>query len=76
MKLNKKNDLTEFFEFKIDTRQGCVSSPKIFSLFIIDLINLLKIECSNGIFVNDNIDDIWSLLFADDIATVSYTIIG
>ena len=71
-----QNDLTEFFECKICTRQGCVSSPKIFALFINDLINLLKIECSNGIFVNDNIDDMLSLLFADDIATVSDTIIG
>ena len=76
MKLNNKNKLTEFFECNIGTKQGCVSSPKIVALFIKDLINRLKVGCSNGIFFNDNKDDILSLLFADELATVSDTIIG
>ena len=36
------DNLTEFFECTIGTRQGCVGSPKIFTLFINDLISYLE----------------------------------
>ena len=47
-----KNDLKQFFKCYIGTRQGCVSSPIIFSLFINDSISYLKSECNRGIFVS------------------------
>ena len=70
------NDVTECFDCNIETRQGCLSSPMLFSLFINDLIELIKIECSQGIYVNNSIEDIFALLFADDIANVSDTVVG
>ena len=57
------------------TRQGCVSSPIIFSLFINDLISYIKSECNRGIFVSQQIEDIFALMFADDVASFSDTII-
>ena len=69
------NGLTQFFYCHIGTRQGCVSSPIIFSLFINNLISYLKTKCDWGIFVTDQIEDIIGLLFADDVASFSDTIV-
>ena len=70
-----KNGLTQFFNCYIGTRQGCVSSPIIFSLFINDFVSYLKSECDRGIFVSEQIEDIFALMFADDVASFSDTII-
>ena len=48
----------------------------LFSLFINDLIELIKIECSEGIYVNNSIEDIFVLLFVDDITNVYVTVVG
>ena len=63
-----KNGLTIYFECHIGTRQGCVSSPIIFSLFINDLVSYLKQKCDRGIFVTHHIQDLLALMFADDVA--------
>ena len=68
--------LTNFFDCNIGTRQGCVSSPIIFSLFINDLINFLKQKCGSGIYINDNVDDLYALMFADDVSSVADTVIN
>ena len=70
-----KKGLTQFFDCHIGTRQGCVSSPIIFSLFINDLVSYLKTECNRGIFVTDQVEDIIALMFADDVASFNDTII-
>ena len=70
-----KDGLTKYFECYIGTRQGCVSSPIIFSLFINDLVSCLKDECDRGVFVMDQIEDLLALMFADDVASFSETII-
>ena len=70
-----KNGLTQFFKCYISTRQGCVSSPIIFSLSINDLISYIKSECNRVIFVSQQIEDIFALMFADDVASFSDTII-
>ena len=43
--------------------------------FINDLISYIKSECNRGIFVTQQIEDILALLFADDVASFSDTII-
>ena len=63
------------FKCYIGTRQGCVSSHIIFSLFINDLISYIKSECYRGIFVTQQIEDMFVLMFADDVASFSDTII-
>ena len=70
-----KNGLTQYFNCYIGTRQGCVSSPIIFSLFINDLVSYIKSECDRGIFVTEQIADIFALMFADDVASFSDTIV-
>ena len=68
-----RHGLTEFFSCGIGTRQGCISSPLIFSLFINDLVLFLRQECDRGIFVSNDIPDLFALLFADDVSSFGET---
>ena len=63
--------LSEYFECTVGTRQGCVASPIIFSLFINDLVDYLRLHCGDGIYVSRKADSLISLLFADDVAGFS-----
>ena len=60
-------NLTKYFDCIIGTRQGCVGSPKIISLFINDLISYLESKLNRGIFITTDIDDVLTLMFADDV---------
>ena len=63
----KINDsLTKCFECSIGTRESCVSSPIMISLFINDLVAYLKSETDHGISVSNDTEDILALMFADD----------
>lgn len=68
--------LTELFDCKIGTRQGCVGSPKIFTLFINDLILYLESKFNRGIFVTTGVTDLLALMFADDVSCFADTVIG
>lgn len=70
-----KGGLPTFFECNVGTRQGCVSSPIIFSLFINDLVAYLKQKCRSGIFISNDIEDLYALMFADDISSVAETVV-
>lgn len=67
------NAYTKPFPCNIGTRQGDVSSPLLFALFINDLCTLLRERCVDGIFVTDDVPDIFCLMFADDIANCAET---
>ena len=69
-------DTTSYFPCIVGyTRQGCVSSPLLFSLFINDLSTLLCESCKTGIFITNHIPDILTLLYADDIASCAESVI-
>ena len=70
------DNLTNFFECTIGTRQGCVGSPKIFTLFINDLISYLESKLNRGIFVTTEIPDLLGLMFADDVSCFADTVVG
>ena len=63
--------LKDLFPCNTGTKQGDVSSPIIFSLFINDLFTMLRDTCS--IFITKNIQDILCLMFADDVASCAET---
>ena len=69
-----RNGLTRYFECNIGTKQGCVSSPIIFSLFINDMLAYLKDKCGPGISVTNGIDEVFEFMFADDVASVAETV--
>ena len=61
----RSNDgLTEFFPYNKGLRQGCLLSPLLFALFLIDLNNFLLKE-SSGITIWDI--QICAMLYADDL---------
>ena len=64
---------TDYFPCNIGTKQGDVSSPTIFALFINELAESLRRSCGTGIFITNDINDIYCLMFADDIANCAET---
>ena len=50
-----KNGSARYFECYVGTRQGCISSPIMFSLFINELVSCLQHECDRDIFVTNQI---------------------
>ena len=50
---------TGFFTCNVGTRQGCILSPMLFSLFIDELITDIKAKCSNCIFITQDESDIF-----------------
>ena len=68
--------LTDYFECKIGTKQGCVGSPKLFSLFINDLVSYLELNCNHRIFMTKGVPDILTLTFADDVDSFSDTVVS
>ena len=69
------NCLTQFFECCIGARQGCVSSPIIFLLFINDLVSYLRSQCESGVFISNEIEDAIALMFADDVSSFADTVV-
>jgi len=69
------NGLTNFFKCTVGTRQGCISSPLVFSLFINELIIYLRNEINGGIFVTENIPELLALFYADDVSDFADTVI-
>ena len=69
-----KSGLIDFFPCEIGTKQGCVSSTIIFSLFINDLISHMRATCRNGIFITEQVDDVHAFMFADDVASMADTV--
>ena len=69
-------DYTDFFDSPAGVKQGCLMSPKIFCLFISEVAEELKKDEERGIRLDDMVTDIVSLLFADDVALVSHSVVG
>ena len=66
--------LTDYFECTIGTRQGCMLSPFIFSMYIQELVDMMKCYDCKGTYVNENAQNIMILLYADDIAEGATTV--
>ena len=70
------NDYSDFFECPIGVRQGCVSSPTIFSSFINQLAKYITDTGRHGIQLLSGLTELFVLLFADDVALLATTSCG
>ena len=68
--------LSEFFECHLGLKQGCLLSPLIFSLLISEVANFIRKNGKHGIQLIPGQDEIFLLLFADDIVLLSSTPAG
>ena len=68
---SEEGQFSEFYEYLVGVRQGCVLSPAIFNLFINSLANLIKEheELLSGINIGDLV--IFVLLYADDVVLLA-----
>ena len=71
--LRISDKITSPFLCNIGTRQGDISSPLIFNLFIQELPTLIRENCP-GIYITDEISPIPCLLYADDVAHCAGTV--
>ena len=69
-------ELTEFFDCPVGVRQGCVLSPTLFSVFINQLANHVDANGRHGVQMLPGLMELFILLFADDVALLSTSIIG
>ena len=68
--------LSDFFEYHLGIKQGCLLSPLIFSLLISEVANFIRKNGKYGIQLIPGQDEIFLLLFADDIVLLSSTPTG
>ena len=63
--------LSNYFKCNVGTRQGCILSPQIFILFINQLVVKMEENGGRGIFISTDTPNIFALMYADDVASVS-----
>ena len=66
-------NLSQFFECPQGVKQRCLLSPLIFSLLISEVAEYVRKNGKHGIQLLANLEEIFLLLFADDIVPVSST---
>ena len=66
-------NLSPFFECPQGVKQGCLLSPLIFSLLLSEVAEYVRKNGKHGIQLLPSLEEIFLLLFADDIVLVSST---
>ena len=64
---------SEFFPCSLGVKQGCLLSPLMFSLFISEVADFVRENGKHGIQLIPGFEEIFLLLFADDIVLISST---
>ena len=57
-------------------KQGDLSSPIMFHIYINELCTYVKQNCNTVIFITNDIPDIFCLLFTNDVATCADTVVS
>ena len=68
--------LSDFFPCTVGVKQGAIESPGIFSLYINLVADFVRLKGRHGVQMLPGMMEIFSLLFADDIALISTTPAG
>ena len=68
------NKLIDYFKCTVGTQQGSITSPKIFSLLVNDLIKYLKHNCGEGIHISEEVSSLYASMYADDVSSFADTV--
>ena len=68
--------MSDFFKCHLGVKRGCLLSPLIFSLLISEVANFIRKNGKHGIQLIPGQDEIFLLLFADDIVSLFSTPTG
>ena len=69
-------ECSDYFDCPVGLKQGCIASPLLFSFFINDLAILINDSGIKGIQLQPYTVELLILLFADDVAMLSDTVVG
>ena len=69
-------EASSFFDCPVGVKQGCMLSPLIFSLFVNDVSEFVTKHGKHGVQLLPGLQEIFLLLFADDICLISTTPAG
>ena len=69
-----RSGLTEYFQCTVGTRQGCMLSPFLFTLYISELVDMMKNEGCQIVYVDEQNSNILMFMYADDIASGTDTV--
>lgn len=67
---------TDYIRCPLGLKQGCLASAVLFTLFIDELYKLLEGSDVRGIQIQPDLVQMFLLMYADDIALISDTVIG
>ena len=68
--------LTAFFNCPVGLKQGCLASPILFSIFINELATEVENSNLRGVQLFPDLAEILLLMFGDDLALISDSVIG
>ena len=68
--------LTDYFDCPSGLKQGCTASPILFSILIDELSGMVENSGIRGVQLFPELTEILLLMFADDLALISYTVSG
>jgi hypothetical protein len=71
MLIMNQDEMSSLFRTRVGVRQGGVVSPKLFNIYIEDIINLVNESCEPGVQMGNL--NIKVILYADDIIVLSHT---
>ena len=74
--IRNNGEMSESFDCPVGLKQGCMLSPRLFTIFISEVTKILNETCTSGIQFLSNLAIIHHLFFADDVILVSDTIQG
>ena len=74
--IRNNGEMSDYFECPNGLKQGCMLSPRLFTIFISEISRVLNATCTSGIQFLANFAIIHHLFFADDVILVSDTVQG